>query len=231
MRSLVGELGERNLSMLYACIDVEPLELQQPAFAVSALSTHWCALPVLQDRLVGSPRGLTDGNARSRPTGSGGTGGGQLALGNREADRRPCDWCESYFTPPPPRQNHSVFAPSAMSADGNRQRTFTQQRRIPGIVNRQPHSVVWPAVLGCFIGGAAGFTTQRLHHHAGMAGSGKTTLLQRLNSELHIRKTPGYIINLDPAVLNVPYSPNVDIRDTVRGRCALRTSSTAVMAG
>ena len=50
---------------------------------------------------------------------------------------------------------------------------------------------------------------------AGMAGSGKTTLLQRLNSELHIRKTPGYIINLDPAVLNVPYSPNVDIRDTV----------------
>ena len=51
---------------------------------------------------------------------------------------------------------------------------------------------------------------------AGMAGSGKTTLLQRLNSELHIRKTPGYIINLDPAVLNVPYSPNVDIRDTVR---------------
>ena len=49
-----------------------------------------------------------------------------------------------------------------------------------------------------------------------MAGSGKTTLLQRLNSELHIRKTPGYIINLDPAVLNVPYSPNIDIRDTVR---------------
>ena len=51
-----------------------------------------------------------------------------------------------------------------------------------------------------------------------MAGSGKTTLLQRINSELHIRKTPGYIINLDPAVLNVPYSPNVDIRDTVRAR-------------
>ncbi len=51
-----------------------------------------------------------------------------------------------------------------------------------------------------------------------MAGSGKTTLLQRINSELHIRKTPGYIVNLDPAVLNVPYSPNVDIRDTVRAR-------------
>ena len=50
---------------------------------------------------------------------------------------------------------------------------------------------------------------------AGMAGSGKTTLMQRINSHLHMQKTPGYIINLDPAVLKVPYSPNIDIRDTV----------------
>lgn len=62
---------------------------------------------------------------------------------------------------------------------------------------------------------------QRLHAsvpHAGMAGSGKTTFMQRLNSHLHTQKRPGYIVNLDPAVTHVPYSPNIDIRDTVRRR-------------
>ena len=49
-----------------------------------------------------------------------------------------------------------------------------------------------------------------------MAGSGKTTLIQRLNSHLHSRKLPGYIINLDPAVGQLPYGANVDIRDTAR---------------
>ncbi len=49
-----------------------------------------------------------------------------------------------------------------------------------------------------------------------MAGSGKTTLMQRINSHLHMHKTPGYIINLDPAVASTPYDPNIDIRDTVR---------------
>ncbi|DBA92666.1 hypothetical protein WJX77_006128 [Trebouxia sp. C0004] len=49
----------------------------------------------------------------------------------------------------------------------------------------------------------------------GMAGSGKTTLMQRLNSHLHTTSTPGYIINLDPAVTQVPYGANIDIRDTV----------------
>ncbi len=44
---------------------------------------------------------------------------------------------------------------------------------------------------------------------------GKTTLLQRLNSYLHTQKTPPYILNLDPAVANVPYDANIDIRDTI----------------
>ena len=62
-----------------------------------------------------------------------------------------------------------------------------------------------------------------------MAGSGKTTLLQRLDSHLHTTNTPGYIINLDPAVTQVPYGANIDIRDTVRMRpryssCTLHTS-------
>ena len=48
-----------------------------------------------------------------------------------------------------------------------------------------------------------------------MAGSGKTTFMQQLNAQLHTHKIAGYVINLDPAVLNVPYSPNIDIRDTV----------------
>lgn len=48
-----------------------------------------------------------------------------------------------------------------------------------------------------------------------MAGSGKTTFLQRLNAYLHEKSLPGYILNLDPAVMKLPYSPNIDIRDTV----------------
>jgi tetratricopeptide (TPR) repeat protein len=49
----------------------------------------------------------------------------------------------------------------------------------------------------------------------GMAGSGKTTLMQRLNAHLYQKATPGYVINLDPAVQHTPYEANIDIRDTV----------------
>lgn len=57
----------------------------------------------------------------------------------------------------------------------------------------------------------------------GMAGSGKTTFMQRLNSYLHSKKQkegsekqkPPYVINLDPAVLKVPYGANIDIRDSI----------------
>ena len=49
----------------------------------------------------------------------------------------------------------------------------------------------------------------------GMAGSGKTTFVQRLNSHLSASQTP-YVVNLDPAVLKVPYPANIDIRDTVK---------------
>ncbi|GMK59794.1 hypothetical protein CspeluHIS016_0900110 [Cutaneotrichosporon spelunceum] len=49
----------------------------------------------------------------------------------------------------------------------------------------------------------------------GMAGSGKTTLMQRLNSYLHSKDKPPYILNLDPAVSHMPYAANIDIRDTV----------------
>lgn len=50
----------------------------------------------------------------------------------------------------------------------------------------------------------------------GMAGSGKTTLMGRLQTHLGEKGSHGYLINLDPAVMNLPYEPHVDIRDTVR---------------
>ncbi|KAH7333887.1 hypothetical protein B0J17DRAFT_721116 [Rhizoctonia solani] len=56
----------------------------------------------------------------------------------------------------------------------------------------------------------------------GMAGSGKTTFVQRINSYLRSAPSPTtgtprapYVINLDPAVANVPFEANIDIRDTV----------------
>ncbi|KAJ3300500.1 hypothetical protein HK104_011005 [Borealophlyctis nickersoniae] len=49
----------------------------------------------------------------------------------------------------------------------------------------------------------------------GMAGSGKTTFMQRVNSYLHTKKNPAYVINLDPAVGQLPFGANIDIRDTV----------------
>lgn len=50
----------------------------------------------------------------------------------------------------------------------------------------------------------------------GMAGSGKTTFMQRLNSHLHAKKEAPYVINLDPAVLKVPYGTHIDIRDSIK---------------
>ncbi|KAH6888484.1 hypothetical protein B0T10DRAFT_514227 [Thelonectria olida] len=49
----------------------------------------------------------------------------------------------------------------------------------------------------------------------GMAGSGKTTFMRRINSYLHEKQTPPYVINLDPAVISVPFESNIDIRDSV----------------
>ena len=39
--------------------------------------------------------------------------------------------------------------------------------------------------------------------------------MQRINSHLHSKREPPYIINLDPAVRNVPFDCNIDIRDSV----------------
>lgn len=49
----------------------------------------------------------------------------------------------------------------------------------------------------------------------GMAGSGKTTFVQKLAETLYEDDRPGYLINLDPACLDMPYPANIDIRDTI----------------
>lgn len=39
--------------------------------------------------------------------------------------------------------------------------------------------------------------------------------MQRVNAHLHSKEDPPYVINLDPAVLSVPFESNIDIRDSV----------------
>ena len=39
--------------------------------------------------------------------------------------------------------------------------------------------------------------------------------MQRLNVHLHTQRNPPYVLNLDPAVLNIPYEANIDIRDSI----------------
>jgi len=39
--------------------------------------------------------------------------------------------------------------------------------------------------------------------------------MQRLNIHLHTQRTPPYVLNLDPAVMSLPYASNIDIRDSI----------------
>ena len=39
--------------------------------------------------------------------------------------------------------------------------------------------------------------------------------MQRINSHLHSKREPPYVINLDPAVRTVPFESNIDIRDSL----------------
>ncbi|KAJ8526945.1 hypothetical protein K7X08_029422 [Anisodus acutangulus] len=50
----------------------------------------------------------------------------------------------------------------------------------------------------------------------GMAGSGKTTFMHRLVCHTMASNLRGYVLNLDPAVLTLPFGANIDIRDTVK---------------
>jgi GTPase SAR1 family protein len=49
----------------------------------------------------------------------------------------------------------------------------------------------------------------------GTAGSGKSLLTASLNEWLKVEKQKAGIVNLDPGVVNLPYAPDIDIRDYV----------------
>ncbi|BBG23573.1 ATP/GTP-binding protein [Sulfuracidifex tepidarius] len=49
----------------------------------------------------------------------------------------------------------------------------------------------------------------------GTAGSGKTTLVKTFNDYLNDMQMDSAIINLDPAVESLPYTPSLDVRDYV----------------
>ncbi|CAE6927733.1 QQT2 [Symbiodinium sp. CCMP2592] len=49
----------------------------------------------------------------------------------------------------------------------------------------------------------------------GMAGSGKSTFMHRMVVRLQSKQKKVYTVNLDPAVRNLAYPVNIDIRDTV----------------
>ncbi|CAN6551216.1 unnamed protein product [Malus baccata var. baccata] len=49
-----------------------------------------------------------------------------------------------------------------------------------------------------------------------MARSGKTTFMQQLVSHTYESHIRGYVMNLDSAVMTLPFDANIDIRDTVR---------------
>ena len=47
----------------------------------------------------------------------------------------------------------------------------------------------------------------------GTAGSGKSVLTGTLNEWLRVQKQKSVTVNLDPGVMNLPYAPDIDIRD------------------
>ena len=46
--------------------------------------------------------------------------------------------------------------------------------------------------------------------------------MQRINSYLHSKRDPPYVINLDPAVRHVPFESNIDIRDSLNYKEVMR---------
>jgi GPN-loop GTPase len=97
---------------------------------------------------------------------------------------------------------------------------FPEEKKRKGGLAKACHELVLP-FFGCNNQHRPQETTQNTPKMPatviciGMAGSGKTTFMQRLNSHLHTKNTPPYVINLDPAVLKVPFGCNIDIRDSI----------------
>ncbi|KAK1443208.1 GPN-loop GTPase 1 [Babesia gibsoni] len=56
----------------------------------------------------------------------------------------------------------------------------------------------------------------------GMAGSGKTCYVRTLIEQLKSAGKKVYSINLDPAVTKIPYTPNIDIRESIKYRNVMK---------
>ena len=56
----------------------------------------------------------------------------------------------------------------------------------------------------------------------GTAGSGKSLLTASFNEWLKVGKQKAATVNLDPGVLTLPYTPDIDIRDYVDVRSIMR---------
>ena len=73
----------------------------------------------------------------------------------------------------------------------------------------------------CGCGGAQGFGSSSapcVSVGVGNGGSGITTFVKRLTGHLRRQSSPSYVINLDPAVHEVPFPANIDICDTVKNK-------------
>lgn len=57
----------------------------------------------------------------------------------------------------------------------------------------------------------------------GMAGSGKTTFVKKFEEVLVEKDKETYLINMDPAVKDTLYEPNMDIRDTINYKEVMNT--------
>jgi GPN-loop GTPase len=57
------------------------------------------------------------------------------------------------------------------------------------------------------------------------SGTGKTTLMHRLVCDTQASNKRGYVVNLDPAVMTLPFGANIDIRDTVRYKDVMKEYS------
>jgi hypothetical protein len=57
------------------------------------------------------------------------------------------------------------------------------------------------------------------------SGTGKTTLMHRLVCDTQGSNKRGYVVNLDPAVMTLPFGANIDIRDTVRYKDVMKEYS------
>lgn len=55
----------------------------------------------------------------------------------------------------------------------------------------------------------------------GTAGSGKTALVNAYNQFLHDNSVDSLTVNLDPAVVTLPYNPDIDVRDYVSMKALL----------